>query len=215
MRGPTSWRGAGSPTLQAVAAQRAQLVTATLLRHCGQCHSGKTPPHCLGAAGRGTHATHCLTVLGHWAVGLSQCTASLPGSNGQGELLQCTASLLGSVGSATRAMHCYTAWGRRAMELLQCASPPAGGTKSRAQESVNAERANLLQCTATLPGGSGQWNSCHAPPGCLRAVSRAIPAMHSHNAWGLWAVELLRCIASLPGRSGKWNSFNELPRCRP
>ena len=99
--------------------------------------------------------------------------------------------------SATRAMHCQTSWGRRAMEDLQRAGRPARGTESAAQESVDAEKANLLQCTATLPGGSGQWNSCHALPGCLRAVGRAIPAMHCHTTWG----------------PGQWNSCNALTGC--
>ena len=64
----------------------------------------------------------------------------------------------------------------------------------------------LLQCTASLPGGSGQWNSCNALPRCLGAVGSANRAMHClthcvgavgsgisptycHTAWawGQWA----------------------------
>ena len=171
--------------------------TATLPGGSGPWNSCNALPHCLG----------------HWAVGLSQCTASLPRGNGQGELLHCTASLLGSVGSATRAMHCYTAWGRRAMELLQRVGPSAGGTESRAQESVDPERANLLQCTATLPGGSRQWNSCHALPGCLKALSCAIPAMHCLTAWAVWAVELLQRTASPPWGCAEWYCCNAVPHC--
>ena len=49
-------------------------------------------------------------------------------------------------------MHCPTAWGQWAVEVLQC--------------------------TASLPGGSGQWNSCNALPHCLGAVGSGTPAMH-------------------------------------
>ena len=55
-------------------------------------------------------------------------------------------------------MHCLTAWGQRAVELLQC--------------------------TASLPGGSGQCNSCNAPPRCLGAVGSGTLAMHCPTAWG-------------------------------
>ena len=71
----------------------------------------------------------------------------------------------------------------------------------------------LLQRTAALPGGSGQWNSCNTPPHCLGAVGGATPAMHCLTAWGQGAVELLQLIASLPGGSGQWNSCNTLPHC--
>ena len=56
----------------------------------------------------------------------------------------------------------------------------------------------LLQCTASLPGGSGQWK----------------PAMHCPTAWGRWAVQLLVCrTVSLPRGSGQWNSCYALPHC--
>ena len=89
-------------------------------------------------------------------------------------------------------MHCLTAWGQWAVELLQC--------------------------TAPLPGGSGQCISCNALPHCLGAVGSATPAMHCltalgavgsgppamhcPTAWGQWAVELMQCTASLPGAVG-------------
>ena len=57
----------------------------------------------------------------------------------------------------------------------------------------------LLQCTAPLPGGSGQCNSCNARPHRLGAVGSATPATHCLTAWGQWAVQLLQCTASLPG----------------
>ena len=63
-----------------------------------------------------------------------------------------------------------------------------------------------MQCTATLPGGSGQWNSCNTPSHCLGAVGSATPAMHCHTAWGQWAVQLLQCTATPPGGGWQWNS---------
>ena len=100
-------------------------------------------------------------------------------------------------------MHCLTAWGQWAVELLQC--------------------------TASLPGGSGQRNSCNALPHCLGAlgsatsaihcrtalgaVGSATPAMHCLSALGQWAAELLQRTASLPGSSGQCNSCNALPHC--
>ena len=61
----------------------------------------------------------------------------------------------------------------------------------------------LLQCTAALPGGSGQWTSCNALPHCLGAVGSAIPAMHCLTARGQWAVQLLQYTAPLPWGSGQ------------
>ena len=101
----------------------------------------------------------------------------------------------------------------------------------------------LLQCTATLPGGSGQWNSCNALPHCPGAVGIDSLAMRGHTAWGLsvyvflpsdtacslqhsgtcamhyhaargqQAVQLLQFTASLPRGSGRCNSRNALPHC--
>ena len=48
---------------------------------------------------------------------------------------------LGAVGSTIPAMHCRIVWGQWAAELLQC--------------------------TAPLPGGSGQWTSGNTLPHCL------------------------------------------------
>ena len=84
-------------------------------------------------------------------------------------------------------MHCLTAWGQWAVELLQC--------------------------TASLPGGSGQCNSCNALPHCLGALGSAIFAIQCRTAWGQWAAQLLQCTASLAGSSGQCNSCNALPHC--
>ena len=84
-------------------------------------------------------------------------------------------------------MHCLTAWGQWAVQLPQC--------------------------TASLPRGSGQCNSCNALPHCLGALGSATPAMHCPTAWGQWAVQLLQCTASLPWGSRQCNSSNALPHC--
>ena len=60
----------------------------------------------------------------------------------------------------------------------------------------------LLQCTPSLPRGSGQWNSCNVVPHRLGAVGSSSPAMHRLSASGQWAVELVQCSASLRGGSG-------------
>ena len=73
-------------------------------------------------------------------------------------------------------MHCPTAWGQRAVQLLQR--------------------------TASLPGGSGQCTSGNALPHCLGAVGSATPATHCLTALGQWAVELQQCTASVPW--GQW-----------
>ena len=85
------------------------------------------------------------------------------------------------------AIHCRTAWGQPAVELLQH--------------------------TATPPGGSGQWNFCSTLPQCPGAVGSGPPSVHCLTAWGQWAVDLLQCTASLPGGSGQWTSCNTLPHC--
>ena len=68
-----------------------------------------------------------------------------------------------------------------------------------------------LQCTAPLPGGSGQWNPCNALPHCLGAVGSATPAIRCRTVWGQWAAEVLQFTAPLPGGSGQWTSGNTLP----
>ena len=78
------------------------------------------------------------------------------------------------------------------MQLLQCTASLRGG--SRQCNSRNA----LPHC----PGGSGQWNSCNALPHCPGAVGSATPAMHCLTAWGQWTVQLPQCTASLPW--GQW-----------
>ena len=69
----------------------------------------------------------------------------------------------------------------------------------------------ILSCTATLPRGSGQWNSYNALPCCLGAVGSGTPAMHGLTDCGQWATELLQCTATLLGGNGQCNSCNALP----
>ena len=69
-------------------------------------------------------------------------------------------------------MNCLTAWGQWAVQLLQC--------------------------TASLPWGSGQCNSYKTLPHCPGAVGSATPTMHCLTALGQWAVQLLQNTASLP-----------------
>ena len=77
--------------------------------------------------------------------------------------------------------------------------PTSWGEGSTAHEVVATLRAQLLQHTASVPGGIGQWNSCNALPHCLGAVGSAALAMHCHTASGRWALQILRC-AGPPAR---------------
>ena len=63
---------------------------------------------------------------------------------------------LGAVGSGTPAIHYLTAWGQWAVELLQC--------------------------TASLPRGSVQWNPSNALPHCLGVVGSGPTAIHCRTA---------------------------------
>ena len=71
----------------------------------------------------------------------------------------------------------------------------------------------LLLYIATLPGGSGYWNSCNTLPHYLRAVGSGTPVVHCHTAWGQWAVEPVQHTATLPRGSGQWNSCTTPPHC--
>ena len=94
---------------------------------------------------------------------------------------------LGTVGSASASMHRPNAWGQWAVDLLQY--------------------------TASLPGGRGQWISCNTLPHCLGAVGSGLPATDCLTAWGQWAVGILQFTASLPEGSERSASCNTLPHC--
>ena len=100
-------------------------------------------------------------------------------------------------------MHGHTACGQWAVKLVQCiATLPAG---SGLWNSCN----ELPQC----PGDSGLWKGCNALPHCLWAVGGGVAAMHGHTASGQRALELLQCTATLLGGSGQWKTCNALPHC--
>ena len=100
-------------------------------------------------------------------------------------------------------MHCHTTWGQWAVELLLCTVILLQGRRQMA--------AQLLQCTASVAGGSGQCNFCNALPHYPGAMSSGTPAIYCLTAWEQWAVGLLQYAASLPGGSGQCNSCNALP----
>ena len=89
------------------------------------------------------------------------------------------------MGSAAASEHCLTAVGQWAVKrfVLTAQGQWAG---------------ELLRNTASLPSGSGQWNSFCILPLCLRAVGSGIPSVHCLTAPGKWAVELLEFTATLP-----------------
>ena len=152
--------------------------------------TGRTGPGGTGSPAQGVFEVSCKASGGQSS---SENRAHRPGGDGEPcpggvrSLLQCTASALGAVGSGNPAMHCHTAWGQWAVDLLQS--------------------------TASLPGGSGQCNSCNTLPHCLGAAGSGPPAIHRLTAWGQWAVDLLQYTASLPGGSWQRNSCNALPHC--
>ena len=137
------------------------------------------------AAGSESPATHCHTAWRLWAVGLLQCSVSLPWGSGQCNSCNARPPYLGAVGSGIPTRNCRIAWGRPAVGLLQCTTP--------------------------LPGGSGLCNCRNALSYCLGAVGSATPAKNCLTVWGKWAMQLLQCIASLPGGSGQCKSCNAPP----
>ena len=173
-------------------------------------------PHCPGAVGSATPALHSLTACGQWAAKLLLCTATLSGGSELWNSCNALPHCLGAVGNATPVVHRHTAWGQWAVQLLQYTTSLPGGS-GQCNSNATLPRAvgsgtpvmhrlttwgqwavQLLSCTASLPGGSGhclggsgQWNSCHAPPHCVWAVSSATPAMHCLTACGRWAVQLV------------------------
>ena len=99
------------------------------------------------------------------------------------------------MGSATPAMDCLTGSGNPPIHRLTAWGHWAP---------------EPLQCTTSLPRGSGQCNSCNALLHILGAVGMAIPAWHGPAALGQRVVGLLQYTASLPGGSGQCNSCNAL-----
>ena len=155
------------------------------LPHClGAVGSATPATHCLTAWGRwAVECLQCAGAPAGWtgspapeAVAayvavLLQCTALPPGGSEQWNSCYALPHCSGAVGSGTPAMreptswgesysgggrcpksgnpatHCHAAWGQWAAELLSCRSTLLRGSGQRAVQ--------LLQCTATPPGGGG------------------------------------------------------------
>ena len=60
----------------------------------------------------------------------------------------------------------------------------------------------LMQCTPTLPGGGGQWNSCNARAHELGDGESCPVAVTAQT------VELVQCTPTLPRGPGQWTSCN-------
>ena len=75
-----------------------------------------------------------------------------------------------------------------------CVGPPRDDAK--AHRTWDRGRRSSSSSSSSLPGGSGQCNSCNTLPHCLGAVGSGSPVIH--------------CTASLPGGSGQWKSCNTL-----
>ena len=135
-----------------------------------------------------------------------------PTSRGHGEPCPAGGHYLNS---GTPTMRCHTAWGQWEVELLHCiATVPEG---SGQWNSCNA-----------LPHFLGQWNSCNALPHRPKAVGSGTLAMHCHTAWGAMgsATVAMHCptaegavgsgtlaMHSAPEGSGQCNSSNAVPHC--
>ena len=152
----------------------------------GQCNSCNTLPHCLGAVGNATPAMHRHTAWGRWAVELLQCVGRAGGETGScarrrslpKERNSCNAppQCLGAVGGGTRVMQCHSAQGQWA---VRSATPPMSCLFAWGKWAMQ-----LLQYTASLPGGSGECDSCTALAHRLGAVGSETPAMFGPTNWG-------------------------------
>ena len=144
---------------------------ASLPRDSGQCKSYNALPHYPGTVYSANPAMDRLTALG--AVGSASPAMHYPSVVGCGQWNSCNAlpPCPGVVGSATPAMHCLTAWGRGQWNSCNLLPHRLGavGSVTRGMHCRNAcgqRAAELLQCIASLPGGTRQCNLCNAlPPG--------------------------------------------------
>ena len=130
----------------------------------------------MGALGIETLAIQCLTGLGPGALELVKGSASLPEGKSALGLLQCTTTPPGALVSGTPATQCWLPPRPRGTPSL----PWCPGTATRAMHCLSAWgqwEVDLLQYTASLPGGSGQWKSCNALPLCLGAVGTGTRAL--------------------------------------
>ena len=147
--------------------------TATPPRGRGQCDSCIALPHCIGAVGSGTHATHYHTAWGRRAVELLQRTALLPGGSGQCNSCNALPHCLGAVGSGTPAM-----------ELPQfTATLPVGSGQCNSCNALPYRMGAVGRATAVMLRltSLGDGESCQGGGRCLKSATLA---MYCHTTWG-------------------------------
>ena len=124
-----------------------------------------------GTPAQGVVRTSCKA---HGEPSSSNNGAHRPGGDGESSPGGGRSSGQGAVDSAAPAIHCLTAWGQRRRNSCN-ALPHCLGAVGSANPAMHYLTAwgqwtvLLLQCTAPLPGGSGQCNSFNALPHCPEA----------------------------------------------
>ena len=176
------------------------LCTTRLPRGSGHWNSCKAAPRCPGAVGSGFSAVQCHTAWRRWPVELLQCAGP------QADSMGFAYEAVNAVKRGTLAVLCHTACGQWTMQLLHCPHcPRVVGSAIPAMQCHSAcwqWAIELLHCFATLPGDSGQCNSCNVLPHYLGAVGSGTPALHCRGACGEWAMKLLLWTATAPRGSG-------------
>ena len=148
-------------------------------------------PHCLALCS--TLYRVCLAELHLWALGSGQQnigkpTASLLPGSGQWSLCNTSPHRLKAVCSGEPAMHGLTSWGQWAVEHLLCTASLLWGQWAVELLLCTASllwrqwAVELPHGTATMPGRTGQWNSCHALSHCLGAVGGVTLVQHCLTA---------------------------------
>ena len=185
-----------------------------LLQSAGPPAGGTRSP--AREAGPCNAVPHCH--LGQWAVQLMSSIATRHRGSGQCNSCNALPYCFGAVGTATPAMHCLTAWGKWVVEFLQrSASLPSDDGQWAVERllcSATLPRGNeqqLLQCTASLLVGNGQWSSWFASPHSPGAVGDGTCATHCLTACGQWTVQPPGMHCLTPWGSDKFKSRNALP----
>ena len=99
-------------------------------------------------------------------------------------------------------MHCLSALGHWAMELLQCTASLPGGSGQCTSGNALPARLGAVGSGTRAMCGPTSWGERESCPGGRRCLKSKTPEMHCHTAWGQWAVQLLQCTPSLIGGSG-------------
>ena len=162
---------------------------------CGYWNLCNAPLHCLGAVGGATPAIHCLTASGQWAVELLQ-----GGLGGGSSAALCCAVVYRAVPCCVvlccALLCCHVLCCAALCCAVLCCAVPCRAVPCRAVLCCALVCCAVLCCGVpkallpngkrpgylpkgkgklamhrALPGGSGQWNSCNAPPHCLGAVA--------------------------------------------